>query len=304
MSQAARPATYVEHASTPPSLHEADGAETWFTRGANFIVAMTKAKSGTRLTRADNPDEYMLMLPPGVNAKVTAGGESITADGDSLTIIPPGPSSIELTAGGYMARLFSNKATDLLEQATNASLYADGAPEAKPLVAWPDPVGGFKLRHYKLQDHFNPNGERIQPRLFRSTNLMVNMFAPFYTRRPTDALSPHWHDDFEQGSLSFAGTWIHHLRYPWTPDLSEWRDDEHMTVGGPSITIIPSTVVHTSRDIGEGLVSLVDIFSPPRADFSRKPGFVLNSADYPMPDLGDDGEPVTKGALMAWQKPA
>lgn len=304
MSQAARPATYVEHAKSAPSLHEADGAETWLTRGANFLVALTKAKPGTKLVRAGNPDEYMLMLPPGVNAKVTAGGETITANGDSLTIVPPGPSTIEFTSGGYLARLFSNKALDLLAKASNAKTYADGAPEAKLLEPWPDPVGGFKLRHYKLQDYFDPKGERIQPRLFRSTNLMVNMFAPFHTRRPTNALSPHWHDDFEQGSLSFGGTWMHHLRYPWTPDLAEWRADEHTTVASPSITIIPSTVVHTSRDIGEGMVDLVDIFSPPRADFSRKPGFVLNEADYPMPDLADDGEPVTKGALMNWQKPA
>jgi hypothetical protein len=71
----------------------------------------------------------------------------------------------------------------------------------------------------------------------------------------------------------------------------------------PSVIIIPATVVHTSRDVGEGESSLYDIFCPPRMDFARKKGFVINENDYPMPDTPADDKVKTGGALLSWQKP-
>ncbi len=42
-------------------------------------------------------------------------------------------------------------------------------------------------------------------------------------------------------------------------------------------------MVHTSQGVaGEGM-RLVDVFSPPRVDFSLRPGVVRNAEDYPMP---------------------
>jgi hypothetical protein len=298
----ARKASAVEFYKTQPQETEG-GARTWITRGANFLVAVSEVEPGSKLNRTNNADEYMVILPPGVSATIQAGAEQVEAGGDSLTIVPPGPSTVTARSKGLVARILTTEAEDLLAKASNADTYADGAPEVAPLVYWPDPVDGFRLRHYPLAQYAKPDGDRIQPRVFRSTNMMVNLFVHYKTRRDTNTLSPHWHEDFEQASLCLNGTWIHHLRWPWTAKLDEWRPDSHEPIGTPSVIIIPANVVHTSRDAGEGESSLYDIFVPPRIDFASKPGFVINEAEYPLP-ADADKKTVTKGTLLNWQKSA
>jgi mannose-6-phosphate isomerase-like protein (cupin superfamily) len=280
---ALRPSTHAKYYEQAPDITDADGTRSWITRSGNMIVAISNARPGAVLSRDDQPDEWMLLLPDGVEARVEAGNESIEAKGDSLTILPPGPSRVTLRTAGEVVRIFSNRGKDLLAKASNRAIYANGTPELAPIVPWPDPVGGFRLRHYPLAEYPSPDPSPLKMRLFRSTNLMVNLFLPWPEPRDETKLSPHAHDDFEQISLALEGTFAHHLRYPWVPDKAHWRDDEHVVFGSPSVLVIPARVVHTSQNIGEGTARLVDIFSPPRLDFSSKPGFVLNAADYPMP---------------------
>src|SRR5262245_39920573 len=82
---------------------------------------------------------------------------AIESTGDSFAILPPGPSRIVVKTPGTVARVFSSKASDLTAAAINADTYADGAPEVAPITPWPDPVGGFKLRHYRLADYDSPD---------------------------------------------------------------------------------------------------------------------------------------------------
>ena len=283
MSEAMRAASHARHYAEPPQATDADGSRHWITRAANFITAVSRAEAGAVFAR-NNPDEYMLLLPPGTEAVVEAGSERVETKGNSLIIVPPGQSRVTVKKAGLLARIFSNRAEDLAAKAVNARNYADGAPEVAPLKYWPDPAGGFKLRHYDLSKIESPDPHPLKMRVFRSTNLMVNIFMPWHTRRDEKKLSPHSHEDFEQISLSMEGAFVHHLRYPWSPDKTRWREDEHARYDqSPSVLVIPARVLHTTQDIGEGTTWLVDVFGPPRMDFSSKEGFVINATDYPMP---------------------
>ena len=223
-----RTASKAEFDKMPPQVVEPGKSRTWITRGGNFAVAVSEVEPGAVFARDDDPEEYMVILPPGgASARIEAGGESVEAQPDSLTIVPPWPSTITVTSKGRIARIFSKASKDIMAQAWNQEAYADGAPELAPPDLWPEPRGGYRLRHYPLAQYAKPDGERIQPRLFRSTNMMVNLFVHYKTRRETTKLSPHWHDDFEQASLCFNGRWVHHMRYNWGPDLAGWIPDDH-----------------------------------------------------------------------------
>jgi hypothetical protein len=256
------------------------GARTWLTRGQNFMVGHSDVEVGGILERTDQPDEYVLLLPDrDAAASIVSNGESLEVDGYSLVIVPPGNSRITLPGGGRAVRILSTRSADLAALCSNAGSYSQPHPNVALLEPWPEPVGGFRIRAYSLD--VPPTPGRFG-RIFRCTTLMVNYLDPQHGPRDVTKLSPHHHDDFEQGSLALDGAFTHHLRWPWTTNLNIWREDEHALVRSPSLTVIPPPSIHTSRGMEPGLNQLVDIFSPPRLDFSKQ-GWVLNADDYPMP---------------------
>lgn len=270
-------ATFVD----PPN--ETDGGtRSWYVRGQNFVLAFTEAAPGAVFARTGQVDEYVFLLEhPGTSARITWNGETVDVPGYSLVIIPPGDSTVVLPSGGRVTRLYTSRSEDLVAKCPNAENYAAPKPHVAPFAPWPDPVGGWKVRAYSLEVPPAPGGFA---KMYRCTTFMLNVFHTFVGPRNPKRMSPHSHDDFEQCSLALKGEFVHSLRWAWGADLTAWREDEHIAVGSPSALVIPATVIHSSRWVSAQENQLVDIFCPPRVDFSKVEGWVLNAADYPMPE--------------------
>lgn len=258
------------------------GSQTWYFRGQNFVQAYTRLKAGDALVREEQAEEYVVLL-------VSAGTDVVVETEDAtekvteraVVVVPPGRSTVTAHADCDVVRLFDHRTADVLARASNADSYATPHPRVAPLEPWPEPVGGRKLRVYPT-DSVPAEAGRFG-RIFRTSSFMVNFLDLQEGPRDSEKLSPHHHDDFEQCSLAVEGAYVHHIRTPWTARQSQWREDEHERVDSPSVAIIPPPTVHTSAAVGEGRNQLIDIFCPPREDFSAQPGWVLNAADYPAP---------------------
>jgi len=279
----AMPASYGLYYRDPPVDDDANGRG-WYTRGQNLIVHWIEARPGATFSRVGQVDEYMIVLPDDATPyEATAGAQSVQGDGFQLLIVPPGDSRIRLPGGGRVVRLFSTQSPDLNVKCANAAAYAQPDPSHPPFEAWPAPPDGYKLRVYDLQRGDRSPGQ-MGP-IWRCTTLMLSFPPPSRRARDVTKLSPHSHHDFDQCSLVFAGNYVHHLRWPWGPDKSGWREDEHTAVEAPSATIIPARVIHTSEAQKPGPQGnrMADIFAPPRLDFSLQKSWVKNSDEYPLP---------------------
>ena len=277
-ARVAGPAEYAVLSDTAPA-HEDGGANSWYVRAQNFIINHAELPTGATLARSNQLDEYVVLLPDrDTTLSVTTIDGTQQVAGHSLLILPPGDSSVTAVSGGRLTRLFTVRAQELLTRCLNAASYQAPKPNISAYAPWPAPPDGYHLRVYPLDVADEPG--RFG-RIWRYTTFMVNYLPAQSGPRDPTKLSPHQHDDFEQASVGLDGDFVHHLRWPWTSDRCQWRADEHTLCPSPSVTVIPPPALHTTEAVGTGINQLVDIFCPPRQDFSQQPGWVLNAGEYP-----------------------
>ncbi|MEA5360659.1 hypothetical protein VA596_14010 [Amycolatopsis sp., V23-08] len=251
-------------------------------RAQNVILIHTEAHSGDDLDNGYLEGELAIVVTgasPAFTLFTDDGATRIAEPG--LVVAPPGASRISVEGDGPLIRLVEATERDWRTRPANAAAYAENHPRVTLLQRWPEPAGGNRVRFYPLSEI--PQDPKRFGRIFRTRAFMVNFLPEQDGPRDPHKLSPHHHDDFEQLSLAVQGEYVHHIRTPWLNDRTTWREDEHVRIGSPSVTVIPPPTVHTSEASDPGVNQLIDIFSPPRADFSEKPGWVLNADDYPMP---------------------
>jgi quercetin dioxygenase-like cupin family protein/mannose-6-phosphate isomerase-like protein (cupin superfamily) len=260
-----------------PPQREGAGWRSWITRAANFAIVYTEAEKGAVLD-CDFADEHFAYALEGA-VDIFAGGDSTGLTVEGLAVVPPGPARFSFSNSATLVQVITADES-LAAKAHNAATYSEGAKEVAPIEAWPEPVGGYRLRNYDTLAGYAKGG---MVHAYRTRKLMIVPYTRFLEPRDETQLSPHSHADFEQASVALEGVWVHHLRVPWTTNRHDWRPDEHVELASPSVTIIPAGVIHTSQGIaGEGM-RLIDVFAPPRLDFSQR-GWVDNAADYPMPE--------------------
>ncbi|MFI5611564.1 hypothetical protein [Amycolatopsis sp. NPDC051903] len=264
------PAQYLDLRATP------------VVRAQNVTLIHTDAHEGDDLDNGTLEGELAVVVTGASPAfTVLTGAGATTVDTPGLVVVPPGSSRISVHGDGPLVRLVEAAEPAWRDRVANADAYAEDHARVALLQRWPEPTGGPRVRVYPLSAV--PDDPKRFGRIFRTRSFMVNFLPPQEGPRDPRRLSPHHHDDFEQLSLAVRGEYVHHIRTPWLPDSTTWREDEHVRIGSPSVTIIPPPTVHTSAASDPGVNQLIDIFSPPRQDFSEKPGWVLNADDYPMP---------------------
>lgn len=250
----------------------------WLMRGQNFIVEWLEADADGETTSVQSKHETLVLMPEAGGTIQLEQKPAVTASAGSICIVPAGPYSIGLQRGGRYCVIASSRDDIDQNEVLNAAAYLDPDPRVNPVgTPYRRQTGHGAVQVLQLDD-IAPPADNPRLKMFQTETLSINWVAYDGPRARTQ-LSPHSHSSLEQGSLAIKGHYKHHLRVNWGKDANLWQDDEHCDAPSPSLLVIPVNLIHTSEGVRDEKHVLVDIFSPPRADFIAK-GWVYNANDY------------------------
>ena len=237
-------------------------SKTWITRGASMVICYSDVEAGAEFSRDSQVDEYVLLIPEKeTTVEVTTEMDGTKkVDGYTCSFLPPGKSKIKVLTKGRIVTMFTPKSKDLADKASNASAYTKPHPTVPPIVQWPDPPGGFKLRTYSPRR--DGRARPLRPHL---------PLHDLHGELPRPAHRPARHHQAVAASprrlravLAVPGRHVHA-----SPALAVDDQHEHLAAGRARHLptrrrsyMIPPPSIHTSTAEDTGLNQLVDIFVP------------------------------------------
>ncbi len=249
------PAEYIRFDEHNPI--ENDGAQSWYTRGLHFVTVYSRLDAGARLASEDGTNEHFVLLVDGA-IRVDSIDGSRTVSRRAAIIVPPGESAVLAESAATIVRVYAPPTEALLAKCLNNATYDEPRHNLGPFALWPEPVNGYHLRVYEYEDF------QHEADFLRSRNIAVQ-WSEVRGPQGDEPVTPRAHADFEHTFLCTRGEYVHHMQYPWSRHLDEWRPEEHVRIGTPSFTIVPAQVVHVPERAGASN-EMIDISAPPRPD--------------------------------------
>ncbi len=246
-------------------------------RGQNFTVECIMGADGS--DHVIHSDHETILILPERGATLATEFETIEIVARSIAVVPAGRAQLTLPEGARVFALTTARTDTDQGHIVNSTDYQTLDERVLPIARPMERLakGAAQVRVYQVDEVPFPDGN---PRLkfFQSATMSIN-WVEYDGQRDRTKLSPHAHDDFEQGSLAIVGDFVHHIRTPWASNAELWREDQHIEASAGSMAIIPPDLIHTTEGVGPGQHILIDVFAPPRTDFIAK-GWVFNAGDY------------------------
>jgi len=271
-----RPASVTVLNTGKPSGH---GVAISRARAANFLVEWLDVPAAAS-HRVDSGAETILLLDDR-GARISSAGESVAAAAHSVCVLPAGSVDLDFHGSGSAVLL----RTDGFDAGSlNDGDYAEPHSRVASLGRPYRRIGGPRIQVIAV-DAIKAPAAKPRLRIVQSDTMSIS-WIEYSGLRDRTRLTPHSHDDFEQGSLALAGNFLHHIRAPWGANANLWLDDAHLQAPARSLTMIPPPLIHTTEGLGEDRHVLIDVFAPVRRDFFTA-GWISNGAFYAPPENND-----------------